>query len=318
MRALSALRHLHQSLLRRPAWQVFGKKASRFPLRSIFAPTWRSWRLCCKGRGGQEDKTVLQALKECAPLAAGGWVIYIERNESQFKYGVMTARNLPLSITPYEALVENSVGDVVSIVVRRIAENCVELQGGKGNRRCLYFSDRRAETAPPAVALEQFCRAATRSVPAPQQEDVRRFFYRTLSTQLAQAHGAILVVQSARKKLSRRLRDCTLLPIPLSLAQRVLEYREHKDNEALAKLSSATFLIQGMLGSDGIVVFTNTGAIIAYRAFLKLPSSPTSHVAGGARRRTFDALKALVGRDFEAVFMSSHDGQTEFAGDDNE
>jgi len=189
------------------------------------------------GQGEQEDKTVLQALKECAPLAIGGWVIFVERKAGLFKYGVMTATNLPLSITPYEALVENSVRDVVSIVVRRIAENCVEMQGGKGNRRCLYFSDRRAETAPPAAALEQFCRAAARSILAPHQEDVRRFFYRTLSAQLVEAHGAILVVQSARKRLSRKLRDCTLLPIPLSLAQRVLQYREHKDDEALAKLN---------------------------------------------------------------------------------
>jgi hypothetical protein len=146
------------------------------------------------GRGSQEDKTVLQALKECAPLAAGGWVIFIERREGQFNYGVLTATNLPLSITPFEALVENSVGEVVTIAVRRIAENCVELQGGKGNRRCLYFSDRRAESAPPAAALEQFCETATRSVHASHQVDVRRFFYRTLSTKLFQAHGAIFVV----------------------------------------------------------------------------------------------------------------------------
>jgi hypothetical protein len=104
--------------------------------------------------------------------------------------------------------------------------------------------------------------------------------------------------------------------MPLSLAQRVQEYREHKDNEALAKLWSATSLLQGMLGSDGIVVFSDNGSILAYRAFLKLPSKLANPVAGGARRRTFEALRALVGRDFTGVFMASHDGQTEFAGDD--
>jgi hypothetical protein len=72
--------------------------------------------------------------------------------------------------------------------------------------------------------------------------------------------------------------------------------------------------MQGMLASDGIVVFTDAGAIIAYRAFLKLPSTSTNPVAGGARRRTFEALQALVGRDIEAVFIASQDGQTEFAG----
>jgi hypothetical protein len=270
------------------------------------------------GRGPQEDRTVLRALKECAPLATGGWAIFVDWKDGQFRYGVMTPINLPLSITPYEALVENAAGDTVSIVVRKIAESCVELHGAKGNRRCLYFSDRRAEIAGPAEALAKFCVAATRSVPADQRDDVRRFFYRTLTRHLVHANGAIFVVQSARRKLSKKLRDCTLLPSPLSITSRVIDYRQHKDNEALAKLESASSLIQGMLSSDGIVVFTNAGTIIAYRAFLKLPPNFVNPVAGGARRRTFEALKALIGREIKAAFIASHDGQTEFTGDDNE
>src|SRR4051794_37932807 len=46
------------------------------------------------GHGALEDKTVLRALKECAPLANGGWVIFIDWNGGQFKYGVMTQTNL--------------------------------------------------------------------------------------------------------------------------------------------------------------------------------------------------------------------------------
>ena len=270
------------------------------------------------GIGPRENWTVLKALKECAPLATGGWVIFIERSENHFTYGVMTPTNLPLAIMPYEALVENAVPDLVSIVVRRIAENCVELRGGKGGLRCLYFSDRRAEAPAPATALEHFCEAVTRTVNVADVDDVRRFFYRTLSTQLVQAHGALLVVQSARRRLPVRFRDCTLLSLPLSIADRVTEYRKHKDDEALAKLLSATLLLQGMLGSDGIVVFKNNGSIVAYRAFLKLSTTLGSPIAGGARRRTFEALRTRVGRDIEAVFMTSQDGHTEFAGEENE
>lgn len=183
------------------------------------------------GQGAREDKTVLKALKECAPLATGGWVIFIERSDHHFSYGVMTTTNLPLAITPYEALVEFAVPDLVSIVVRRIAENCVELKGSKGGRRCLYFSDRRAEAPAPATALEHFCKAVTHKVSAADVDDVRRFFYRTLSTQLVQAHGALFVVQSVRRKLPVKFRDCTQLPTPLSISDRVVEYRKHKDDE---------------------------------------------------------------------------------------
>jgi hypothetical protein len=69
-----------------------------------------------------------------------------------------------------------------------------------------------------------------------------------------------------------------------------------------------------MVRSDGIIVFKNDGSIIAYRAFLKLPATLTSPVTGGARRRTFEALRARIGKDLEAVFMASQDGHTEFAG----
>ncbi len=268
------------------------------------------------GTGPREDKTVTRALKECAPLANGGWVIFIERGQTEFKYGVMTSTNLPLSITPYEALVESALGDVITVVARRIADNCVELQGAKGNRRCLYFSDARTETVSPSVALEKFCATAVKAIAPGHADEVRRFLYRTLSLQLAHAHGTILVVQSSRRMLAKQLRDATELPDPLSLANRVADLKQHKDNEALAKLGSAAALMKGMLGSDGIVVFNDKGEIVAYRAFLKLPTRLSSPVAGGARRRTFEALKALVGRELKSAFIASQDGQTDFAGEE--
>lgn len=72
-----------------------------------------------------------------------------------------------------------------------------------------------------------------------------------------------------------------------------------------------------MLGSDGIIVFKDNGSIVAYRTFLKLPATLTS-VTGGARRRTFEALKKLIGKDIQAAFMASQDGHTEFAGEEDE
>lgn len=270
------------------------------------------------GQGPLEDSTIVRAIKECAPLATGGWVIFVERSDDHFSYGVMTPTNLPLAITSYEALVENAVADSISIVVRRIAESCVELRGAKGGRRCLYFSDRRADAPASGTALEKFCKSATKSVHADDVDDVRRYLYRTLSTLLVHAHDALFAVLRARRKPPARLRDSLILPAPLSIAARVIEYRQHKDDEALAKLTSATSLIQGMLGSDGVIVFKDNGSIIAYRTFLKLPSTLSSPVAGGARRRTFEALKNHVGGDIEAVFMASQDGLTEFAGTDHE
>lgn len=108
-----------------------------------------------------------------------------------------------------------------------------------------------------------------------------------------------------------------MLPQSISVADRVREYREHKDDEALAKLVRATALLKGMLGSDGIVVFRSNGSIVAYRAFLQPKGKSAGVVAGGARRRTFESLREGIGSDFEGVLMCSQDGSIEFAGRDN-
>jgi hypothetical protein len=244
------------------------------------------------GTGPLADATVLRALKECAPLATGGWVIFVQREPEQFTYGLFTPNNLPLAITPYEALVESSVEGTTVVVVRRLAENCVEIKGGRGNRRCLFFSDRREETPSPMREIERFCDAITLNVAAEQREDVRRYFYRTLSELLIKGHGSLLVVQSSRRRtIPTNLADSIRFPAPISIADRVRDYREHKDDEALAKLDRATALVRGVLESDGIVIFKNDGSIIAYRAFLTtLHQSASTVAAGGARRRTFEAL----------------------------
>ncbi len=276
------------------------------------------------GSGPHEESTVLRGLKVCAPLATAGWVIFIQRETDRFKYGIFTAINLPLSITPYEALVENPTNNL-AIVVRRLAENCVEVKGGRGHRRCLFFSDARAEAPSPVREIEQFCRALTRDVELERQDDVRRYFYRMLSDLLLQGHGALLVVQShRRKKLPKNLGDSIVLPEPISVAGRVREYKEHKDDEALEKLVRASALLKGMLGSDSIVVFRSDGSIIvvfrsdgsiiAYRAFLTPKRRSKSAGAGGARRRTFEALRDRIGSDFEAVLICSQDGTIEFSG----
>ena len=67
-----------------------------------------------------------------------------------------------------------------------------------------------------------------------------------------------------------------------------------------------------MVNSDGIIVFRSDGAVLAYRAFLKLPPRNGIAATGGARRRTFEALKANLRKVPEAALFRSHDGQTEF------
>ena len=266
------------------------------------------------GTGPRTDDTVIKALKDCAPLAQGGWVIFVESSGDNLTYGLLSPTNLPLALTPYEALVETA-GGLPCVVIRRVAESCVEVQGGRGNRICLYMSDQRSDTPSPMGAIEKFCGAATRTVVEPARADTTRYLYRTLVSQLIESHGTLMAVQSGlRRKIPEQLSDCVRLPQPLSIARRIAEYREHKDEEAVAKIASATALLKGMLGSDGIILFRSDASITAYRAFLRLRASSQLVAPGGARRRTFEGLKTLVGRELEAVLMRSQDGLTEFYG----
>lgn len=45
--------------------------------------------------GPREPQTMTQALKRCAPLARGGWVVYMQRFEDYIEYGVFRAPSLP-------------------------------------------------------------------------------------------------------------------------------------------------------------------------------------------------------------------------------
>jgi hypothetical protein len=79
-------------------------------------------------------------------------------------------------------------------------------------------------------------------------------------------------------------------------------------------------LLHGLLQSDGIVAFNETGQITAYRVFYKPPkgsedaSKAKATVSGGARRRAFEGVSALVGPSLKSALFRSQDGHTMYAG----
>ena len=83
--------------------------------------------------------------------------------------------------------------------------------------------------------------------------------------------------------------------------------------DAYARLDSEIKLLQGMLACDGILAFDDAGKILGYRVFLKTEAKSDGTVVGGARKRTFEGLKALVHtKKLSAAFIRSHDGDAEF------
>lgn len=272
------------------------------------------------GEGVRSPATALKALKECAPLAIGGWSIYLGRGGSNFTYGVFRSINFPLSMTPSEILTEDGDSVIFILEARKISESCVELKGGKGNRICLFFSAEKAESPSPEIVLQRLSELIVNNVADNCQIETQRFIFRALSRLLPSAHGALIaVIPKQRSKLPDRLGDAVILEKPIEIASRVSEFMANEDVESLTRLQATEDILKGMLGSDGILLFRSDGSIFGYRAFLrpKKPITPGT-TSGGARRRAYDGLKEFLNKPFSAVFFRSQDGHSEIAEAKNE
>ncbi|APZ95871.1 hypothetical protein [Fuerstiella marisgermanici] len=270
------------------------------------------------GNGPQEDTTIRSALKECAPLARGGWSIFVERGDpTTFQYGVIASADVPFSLTLEEAIIgDTSESEIFALLIRRVAENCVEIRGSNGHARCVFFSDLRYDSPNPAQTLATLARVLTSAVEGAGRDRTRRFLERCLFDSLNRSHGALIAVMSARrKKLPTKLRDAVQLDHPIDLVERVENFHKYGDSQSVARLESASALIEGMLASDGILIARTDGLIIAYRGFLQQSKTEAgTRIVGGSRRRTFGGLTQLVSKnDLVAAFFRSQDGDTEIS-----
>ena len=80
----------------------------------------------------------------------------------------------------------------------------------------------------------------------------------------------------------------------------------------MEKLSSAASLLEGMLNSDGIILFSNSAKILGFNYFVR--AKPSTQQSGGARRRAFGTLSANLDKGICGAFIQSQDGWSEFQG----
>ena len=263
------------------------------------------------GSCDRSDEAPKQILKECAPLAAGGWAIFLERDDQdKFRYGVIYTSPEFTKPSKKQSLVEDKSQDCPIVMVRQIAEGCVELAGAKGNQRVLHFSAARAEEK----SLDESQISLAKSISKTRLTDEgTAFFSRFFEDTLPKTHGCLIVVMRNGEQAPEELQDGKMLDPPIDLIGSIETLREFNDLDAFARLESETKLLQGMLACDGILVFDDAGKILGYRVFLRTQADTGTSVIGGARRRTFAGLKALVDQEkLSAVFVRSHDGDAEF------
>lgn len=274
------------------------------------------------GKGPKGSKTISRALKKCAPLAKGGWVIYVLLNDTEFQYGVFRAPFSPTALDISDTLVsvQQDSQDFTAILASQLTEKAVELTGVRSGRRLIYFSDTSEDAPSPKIALDKLVDLCCSDVPIKIKDPVASFITATLYEAIRECHGTLVAVLPPGD--DRFFSDLTdrggVLGEPIDLAELVREYHVLKSEDTLASLRAYGTLLSGMIASDGIVILDDRCRIRGYNCFVT--SKPGIDPAadgqnGGARKRAFEQLCLLVddGR-LRGCFFRSADGGTVFYG----
>jgi hypothetical protein len=250
-------------------------------------------------------------LKNCAPLAAEGWAIFVVKENNQIRYGLFRSVRHSLSTAAEESM--RDLGNEAPIVlIRNRGRLVVELSNTLDKRFTVALTTTPAQPS----RLETDVRAFV-DVVSSRVEDSSRFrsYLGGFLTQILQdCHGTLLAAIDAD---ATNLGDSTLAdavwPMPrLSLSQLHARALETGTADSLADLQGAETLIAGMVNSDGVVLFGTNGALLAYRLFLKPTDSEKTYIPekGGGRRRTFELMTIRLQNIFKAVLFRSQDGDT--------
>jgi hypothetical protein len=265
--------------------------------------------------------SIKRILKDCAPLAAQNWNIFIEReNGINLKYGVFSYSKLPTAL-PLEEAISLSPSSVC-LLVKKTSQSTVEILGSKGNALSIMFSTMRENvaTADPISPFSGDCCAGIDNEEF--ASEFRDYFYRLLGRMLARSHGTIIACSGEGLSEVEELSDGIPIDPKLDFFSIYSEFRRFSTVETILKLQSFEELLLGILQCDGVVVFDTKGAVVAYRVFYKPRTTSGEQpqvgtVVGGARRRAFEGIKLLVGRSLSSALFRSQDGLTIYEGRNN-
>lgn len=280
------------------------------------------------GEGERTTATMKLALKTCAPLARDQWIAYVQRTafgeKEGFAYGVFReettlAGDVRDKITSGEVLTEASGS---AVLVSQVAERVVELVGGRGKTLTFHLTGVPDDQESPREAIDALAQAITADVDPADRASTASFLSATLGDALRRGHGTLIAVAAPSAIPSELLEDgVPLVTAPIDVADCIHSYLVDGTKEALARALAHATLIEGVLGTDGITVFEANARITQYNVFVssgaansgpgKKPLTPRE-LAGGARRRAFEALKRLVDQGkLKAAFFRSADGASE-------
>ena len=182
------------------------------------------------GSGPREASTMAKALKRCAPLAQGGWAVYIHRELDAFSYGLLRCGVHLLSVPLSELLVNRGDPHFPTLTIRQIAQSLVKVTGVAGSSVLVYFGATKNVNVSPVSAVGALTESIVARVDDRIREQTNAFFLTLLSEVLRVGHGMLAVVQPAKRRvLPKPLRDGIILNKPIDVAALVSELLTHGD-----------------------------------------------------------------------------------------
>jgi len=257
-----------------------------------------------------------KVLKNTATLAENGWSIYIVKTPegNEFEYGVFRSQRHSIATSAEDSMYGLGPTSPI-IVIRNRGLLTVEIVDSNKNRCTVSLTSSLPAPSPLAAHIQMFAESALTNVKSGYKAQMIPYLIGILTSHLQRGHGTLAaVIQKDVDAIPGDLADGVWLRPPVHLADCYVAAVGSQTAESLAELQAAESLLNGMFNSDGVVVFSNDGRILAFRVFLNPTPVERSKIPdkGGGRRRTFSLMQERVkSGSLLAAFFRSQDGSTD-------
>ena len=285
------------------------------------------------------DQAFKSALKRAAPLATGGWSIFVEHRPGYFRYGLVSVESSIVSISLEANFIsEQGYGpDSGFALIKNVGERLVRVKT-QGRQLLVDFSLRTTVFAN-EEALESLVKQILRNINEGRVSTARNFIHRILDMALPFSHGNLVGVLSAelstnetvgepshgipKEMITPVTKDANakvipslsaidnlkliakgmFLPQPINLLEVIQDASEGGEDAAMRAYAS---LVRNMLNNDGITIFSTKCEVIGYHVFIDSKADAPNEREGGARTRAFEAM--ISSKFFDCCFFKSQDG----------
>jgi len=260
------------------------------------------------GTDEANENGIKQAIKKCAPLATGSWCIYIHDQNPSIEFGVFRGSS-NITAVPIDDVLLSDSEDLIVVKAFQVADECVEVKCNNQKSHYIFLNHVKDDSPPPLQHLKDLISSICQKIKEEDKESIYSFLSNVLYEGLRDSHGCLIAVTNKKSAPTLLKEDGVFLEEPIDFVRLVSD--ANKDPALFEYLVSKVDLLKGMLNSDGIILFDNSGRLLGYNCFIKI--TQRAKVVGGARKRAFSSLKDNVGKNgVVAAFMQSQDGWTEF------